>query len=127
MSAGKASTGMSEAQARTAEGLIIALCLLALFAIFQPFSLTLFSIGCGLVVFGGLVFNLVPFCQPGRPASDLWKVAGIILDRVRGGACSGPGLGVALRLLSPEPTQLRRPYASVSGTFSVSSSLATHQ
>ena len=43
MSAGKASTGMSEAQARTAEGLIIALCLFALFAIFQPFSLSLFS------------------------------------------------------------------------------------
>ena len=21
----------------------------------------------------------MPFCQPGRPASDLWKVAGIIL------------------------------------------------
>ena len=79
MSAGKASTGMSEAQARTAEGLIIALCLFALFAIFQPFSLTLFSIGCGLVVLGGLAFNLVPFCQPGRPARDLWKVAGIIL------------------------------------------------
>jgi hypothetical protein len=79
MSAGKASTGMSEAQARTAEGLIIALCLFALFAIFQPFSLILFSIGCGLVVLGGLAFNLVPFCQPGRPASDLWKVAGIIL------------------------------------------------
>ena len=69
---------MSEAQARTAEGLIIALCLLALFAIFQPFSLTLFSIGCGLVVLGGLAFNLVPLCQPGRPARDLWKAAVVI-------------------------------------------------
>ena len=78
MSAGKALTGMSEAQARTSEGLIIALCLLALFAIFQPFSLTLFSIGCGLVVLGGLAFNLVPFCEPGRPARDLWKAAGVI-------------------------------------------------
>jgi hypothetical protein len=71
-------TGMSEAQARTAEGLIIALCLFALFAIFQPISLTLFSFGCGLVVLGGLAFNLVPFCQPGRPARDLWKATVII-------------------------------------------------
>ena len=45
MSAGGGSTGMSPAQARTAEGAIIALCVLALFAIFQPFSLGLFSAG----------------------------------------------------------------------------------
>lgn len=77
MSTGKAA-GMSAAQARTAEGLIIALCLFALFAIFQPFSLGLFSFGCGLVVVGGLVFNLVPLCQPGRPARDLWKAAVVI-------------------------------------------------
>ena len=31
------------------------------------------------MVLGGLAFNLVPFCQPGRPARDLWKAAGIIL------------------------------------------------
>jgi hypothetical protein len=77
MSEGRAA-GMSEAQARSAEAVIIFLCLLALFAIFQPFSLTLFSIGCGLVVLGGLAFNLVPFCQPGRPARDLWKAAVVI-------------------------------------------------
>ena len=127
MSAGKASAGMSEAQARTAEGLIIALCLFALFAIFQPFSLTLFSIGCGLVVFGGLAFNLVPFCQPGRPARDLWKVARHHPDRVRGVAGSGPGLGVALRVLSPVPAELRRRYGSDSGASSASSSFDTHQ
>ena len=77
MSDGKA-MGMTVIQAQTAEALIIALCLFALFAIFQPFSLTLFSIGCGLVVLGGLAFNLVPFCQPGRPARELGKVALII-------------------------------------------------
>lgn len=78
MSTGKAA-GMSAAQARTAEGLIIAFCLFALFAIFQPFSLGLFSIGCGLVVLGGLAFNLVPLCEPGRPARDLVRATGIIV------------------------------------------------
>ena len=29
-------------------------------------------------MFGGLVFNLVPLCQPGRPARDLWKAAVVI-------------------------------------------------
>ena len=52
--------------------------LFALFAIFQPFSLGLFSIGCGLVVLGGLAFNLVPLCEPGRPARDLWRAAVVI-------------------------------------------------
>jgi hypothetical protein len=69
---------MSPAQARTAEGAIITLCVLALFAIFQPFSLGLFSVGCVLVVVGGLAFNLVPFCEPGRPARDLLRVALVI-------------------------------------------------
>jgi hypothetical protein len=77
MNDGKAA-GMTATQARTAEAAIIALCLVALFAIFQPFSLTLFSIGCGLVVLGGLAFNLVPFCEPGRPARELWKAALVI-------------------------------------------------
>jgi hypothetical protein len=77
MNDGKAA-GMTATQARTAEAAIIALCLFALFAIFQPFSLTLFSVGCGLVVLGGLAFNLVPFCEPGRPARELWKAALVI-------------------------------------------------
>lgn len=77
MSEGRAA-GMSPAYAHTVEGVIIALCLFALFAIFQPFSLGLFSIGCGLVVLGGLAFNLVPLCEPGRPARDLWRAAVVI-------------------------------------------------
>ena len=78
MSASGGSTGMSPTQSRTAEGAIIALCVLALFAIFQPFSLGLFSVGCVLVVVGGLAFNLVPFCEPGRPARDLLRVTLVI-------------------------------------------------
>lgn len=78
MSEGRAG-GMSAAQAGTIEALIIGLCLLALFAIFQPFSLGLFSAGCILVVVGGLAFNLVPLCQPGRPLRDLGKAALVIL------------------------------------------------
>ena len=71
--------GMTTTQARTAEAAIIALCLFALFAIFQPFSLTLFSVGCGLVVLGGLAFNLVPFCTPGRPPRELWRAALVVV------------------------------------------------
>ena len=78
MSEGRAG-GMSVAQAWTIEALIIGLCLLALFAIFQPFSLGLFSLGCVLVVLGGLAFNLVPLCQPGRPLRDVGKAALVIL------------------------------------------------
>ena len=71
--------GMSAATARTVEWAIIGLCIAALVMIFQPFSLALFSWGCGLVVLGGLAFNLVPLCRPGTRAMSLLKVAGIIL------------------------------------------------
>lgn len=71
--------GMSAATARTIEYSIIALCLLSLVLIFQPFSLTLYGIGAGLVVLGGLAFNLIPFCRPGVPLRSLVKVALIVL------------------------------------------------
>ena len=71
-------TGLSARQARTVEFTIIALCLAALIMIFQPFSLTLFSIGAGLVVLGGLAFNLIPLCRPGVTPRALVKVAVII-------------------------------------------------
>lgn len=70
--------GMTRGQARAVEWSIIALCLTALFMIFQPFSQILFTWGCGLVVLGGLAFNLVQLCRPGVPAFALLKVAGII-------------------------------------------------
>lgn len=73
-----AAAGMSAARARTVEAVIIGWCVLALVAIFQPFSMTLFSVGCVLVVVGGLAFNLVPFCEPGRPARDLLRAALVV-------------------------------------------------
>jgi hypothetical protein len=71
--------GMTRRQAKSVEYSIIGLCLIALVMIFQPFSVTLFSIGAGLVVLGGLAFNLVPFCRPGVPLSMLLRVGLIVL------------------------------------------------
>lgn len=73
-----AKTGMSARQARTIEYTIVGISVIALALIFQPFSLTLYSIGAGLVVFAGLAFNLVPLCAAGRPVSSLVKGAIII-------------------------------------------------
>jgi hypothetical protein len=71
--------GMSAATARTIESAIIGLCVLSLVMIFQPFSLTLYGIGAGLVVLGGLAFNLIPHCRPGVPLRWLVTVALIVL------------------------------------------------
>ena len=70
--------GMSLATARRVENAIIWLCIASLVFVFQPFSKLLSGIGMGLVVLGGLAFNLVPFCEPGRPARDLWRVALVV-------------------------------------------------
>jgi hypothetical protein len=70
--------GMSAATARTIEYAIIGLCLMALVMIFQPFSLTLYGIGAGLVVLGGLLFNLIPHCRPGVPLRWLGTVLLIV-------------------------------------------------
>jgi hypothetical protein len=69
---------LSARQARTVERTIIGLCILALVLIFQPFWLPLYSVGAGLVVLGGLAFNLVPLCRPGVPRRSLIN-AGIIV------------------------------------------------
>ena len=44
-----------------------------------PFSKLASGIGMGLVVLGGLAFNLVPMCEPGRPSRDLWRAALIVV------------------------------------------------
>ena len=70
--------GLTAGQARAIEAAIILLCLSALLMIFQPFSLTLFTVGAGLVVLGGLAFNLIPLCRPGVAPRSLVKVVLII-------------------------------------------------
>jgi hypothetical protein len=70
--------GMTAAQAKTVEYAIVGFSVLSLVLVFQPFSLTLFTIGAALVVLMGLAFNLVPLCQPGRPFSSLVKAVVII-------------------------------------------------
>ena len=37
------------------------------------------GIGAGLVVLGGLAFNLVPLCRPGVTVRALFKAAGVVL------------------------------------------------
>ena len=63
--------GMSAQTATLVEFAIIGIGVFALILIFQPFSLALFGVGCGLVVFAGLINNLLPLCQPGVPIRSL--------------------------------------------------------
>jgi hypothetical protein len=75
----QSAAGMSVRQARAIEYSIVALSVLSLVLLFQPFSLALYSIGAGLVVLAGLAFNLVPLCTPGRRVTSLVKAGLIIL------------------------------------------------
>ena len=52
---------------------------MALALIFQPFSLALYGIGCGLVILAGLANNLLPLCEAGRPFGSVVRVALIVL------------------------------------------------
>jgi hypothetical protein len=70
--------GMTVAEATRLEYAIIGLGLVALVLIFQPFSLGLFSVGCGLVVLAGLVNNLLPLCEPGVPRRSVVQAALIV-------------------------------------------------
>ena len=70
---------MGSRNARRVENGIIALGVSALVMIFQPFSLTLFSIGCVLVVVAGLSNNLLPVCKADGTWRGFFRVALIIL------------------------------------------------
>jgi len=70
--------GMTPATAQRLEYSIIGLGMLALLMIFQPFNITLFAVGCVLVVVAALVNNLLPLAQPGVPKSAVVKAAMIV-------------------------------------------------
>jgi hypothetical protein len=75
---GQEAPGMSGASATRLEFFIIGIGILALLLIFQPFSLALFGIGCGLVVLAALSNNLLPLCEPGVPAKTVVRAALIV-------------------------------------------------
>lgn len=70
--------GMSVKTALRLEYTIIGLGIVALLMIFQPFNITLFTIGAIVVVFAGLVNNLLPMAQPGVPARSVVTVAMVV-------------------------------------------------
>ncbi len=70
--------GMSPAGALRLEIFIIGLGVFALVLIFQPFSLTLFAIGSGLVVLAGLVNNILPLARPGVPVRSVLTVSVVV-------------------------------------------------
>ena len=72
------SGALTKKQAKIVERIIVGFSIFSLVFLFQPFSMTLYSIGCVAVVVGGLSFNLVPLCVEGVKPSQLIKVAIII-------------------------------------------------
>jgi hypothetical protein len=70
--------GMTNKQALRMEYAIIGLGIVALAMIFQPFSLTLFTIGTIVVVFAGLINNLLPLAQPGVPVRSVVTIAMVV-------------------------------------------------
>ena len=71
-------TGLTKKQAKIVEITIVTFCVISLIAIFQPFSILLYTIACVCVVIGGLMFNLVPLCRKGVKPGQLVKIAIII-------------------------------------------------
>ena len=78
MSMNSDNSGMSGQSARRLEFFIIGLGILALLMIFQPFSITLFTLGCIVVVVAGLVNNLLPLAQPGVQPRSVITVAMVV-------------------------------------------------
>ena len=60
------------------EYFIIGLGILALLMIFQPFSITLFTLGSIVVVAAGLINNLLPLAQPGVARRSVVTVAMVV-------------------------------------------------
>ena len=78
MSKEPSNAGMTPATARRLEYSIIALGVIALLMIFQPFSISLFAIGAILVVIAGLVNNLLPLARSGVQVRSVVTVALVV-------------------------------------------------
>jgi hypothetical protein len=74
----ESSKSLSPGGALRLEAFIIGLGILALLLIFQPFSITLFAIGSGLVVLAGLVNNLLPLARTGTRVRTIVTVALVV-------------------------------------------------
>lgn len=70
----KSSRVLTQKSALRLEYAIIGLGVFALLLIFQPFSLTLFAVGSGLVVVAALINNLLPLAKPGVPLRSVVTV-----------------------------------------------------
>ena len=70
--------GMTQSGALRLEYAIIGLGIFAMILIFQPFSITLFAIGSGLVVIAGLVNNILPMARSGVRLRSVVSVALIV-------------------------------------------------
>jgi len=57
---------------------VIGLGIFALGMIFQPFSLTVFSFGCGLVVLAALANNLLPLAETGTSTRTIMFAAAVV-------------------------------------------------
>ncbi len=75
---GSGNGGMSPQGALRLEYFIIGLGIFALILIFQPFSVTLFAIGSGLVVLAGLINNLLPLAQAGVKVRSVITIAMVV-------------------------------------------------
>jgi hypothetical protein len=75
---GSGNQGMTREGALRLEYFIIGLGIFALILIFQPFSVTLFAIGSGLVVLAGLINNLLPLAQPGVKVKSVTTIAMVV-------------------------------------------------
>lgn len=65
--------------ARLWRGVVLTMSIGSLVMVFQPFSMTVFALGCGLAFISALVFNLMPFLHAGGQVRQVGKAALIIL------------------------------------------------
>jgi len=70
--------GLTPMAARTLEYSIIGLGVFALLMIFQPFNISLFTVGCALIVLAGLFNNVLPLAQSGVSKRSLATVTMVV-------------------------------------------------